>query len=106
VYLSCGYQPIIIKTMEMQIENLKALIKGVELTPYQRALALTEWSNLLGYVKDLEQLNTPLVSECVEPVGGGAVDCDTCVYKTRHPALYPCCECDEGYHMYEQATER
>ena len=50
--------------MELQIENLKALIKEIELTPYQRALALTEWNNLLGYVKDLEQLNTPLVSKC------------------------------------------
>jgi hypothetical protein len=63
--------------MEMQIENLKALIKGVELTPYQRALALTEWNNLLGYVKDLEQLNTPLVSESVEPVREGTV-CGKC----------------------------
>ena len=49
--------------MELQIENLKALIKGVELIPYQRALALQEWNNLLGYVKDLEQLNTPRVSQ-------------------------------------------
>lgn len=43
--------------MKIQIENLKALIKGVELIPYQRALVLTEWNNLLKYIKDLEQIN-------------------------------------------------
>jgi hypothetical protein len=54
----------------------------------------------------VKNCNAPAVSESVEPVGWGTVDCDTCLYKTRHPALYPCCECDEGYHMYEQATGR
>jgi hypothetical protein len=80
--------------MERQIENLKALIKGVELTDYQRALALYEWNYLLGYVKDLEQLNTPLVSETVEPVCEGTV-CPKCASKDVVLTIY-CNVCNEA----------
>lgn len=45
--------------MKIEIENLKALIRGIELTAYQRALAMNEWSNLQLYVNDLEKLNIP-----------------------------------------------
>lgn len=36
--------------MKAQIENLKALIHGKELTNYQRALALNEWSKLIAHI--------------------------------------------------------
>lgn len=94
--------------MELQIENLKALIKGVELIPYQRALALQEWNNLLGYVKDLEQLNAPLVINNEEEASseGVAVCCDTCKYvngfRCKHPQG---CETDGGYDFWEQRTD-
>lgn len=94
--------------MELQIENLKALIKGVELIPYQRALALQEWNNLLGYVKDLEQLNAPLVinNEAEALSEGVAVCCDTCKYvngfRCKHPQG---CETDGGYDFWEQQTD-
>ena len=43
--------------MNIEIENLKALIYGKDLTIYQKALAMNEWSKLQLYVKDLEKLN-------------------------------------------------
>ncbi len=33
--------------MELEIENLKALVHGRELTPHQRGLALSEWVQVL-----------------------------------------------------------
>ena len=48
--------------MKAQIENLKALIRGKELTNYQRALALNEWAKLITHIEELEQLATPAVS--------------------------------------------
>jgi len=41
--------------MKPEIENLKALIHGRELTAYQKALAMNEWSKLQLYVGDLEK---------------------------------------------------
>lgn len=56
--------------MKAQIENLKALIHGKELTNYQRALALNEWSKLIAHIEELEQLATPAVM--------GELTCDSC----------------------------
>jgi hypothetical protein len=47
--------------MKIQIENLKAQMRGVQLNSYQRALALDEYYKLLDYVEELEQLTIPLV---------------------------------------------
>ena len=48
--------------MEIQIENLRAKMRGVQLNNYQRALALEEYHKLLDYVEKLEQLTIPAVS--------------------------------------------
>ena len=48
--------------MEIQIENLRAKMRGVQLNNYQRALALDEYHKLLDYVEKLEQLTIPTVS--------------------------------------------
>ena len=49
--------------MKIEIENLKALIYGrEELTMYQKALAMNEWSKLQLYIGDLEKLNQVDVS--------------------------------------------
>jgi len=48
--------------MSLEIENLKALIYGRELTAYQKALAINEWSKLQLYINDLEKLNLHTVS--------------------------------------------
>ena len=45
--------------MKIQIENLRAQMKGVQLNAYQRGLALDEYYKLLDYVDELEQLNIP-----------------------------------------------
>jgi len=90
--------------MKIQIENLKALIKGVELTTYQRALAITEWRNLLVHVEKLEQLNTPPVSESVEPVREGTV-CRCCGKRLINPeTIYGFCdaECMEVFRQTER----
>ena len=55
--------------MKIEIENLKQLIYGRELTAYQKALAMNEWSKLQQYVNDLEKLNIPAVIKSV-------CDCD------------------------------
>ena len=41
--------------MEIQIENLKAKMRGVELNSYQTALALDEFKKLIIYTEALEQ---------------------------------------------------
>lgn len=41
--------------MKIQIENLRAKMKGVDLTIYQKGLALDEYYKLLDYVDELEQ---------------------------------------------------
>ena len=51
--------------MKIQIENLRAQMRGVQLNGYQRGLALNEYYNLLDYVEELEQLTTPAVMESV-----------------------------------------
>ena len=48
--------------MKIQIENLRAQMRGVQLNNYQRALVLDEYHKLLDYVEELEQLNIPAVS--------------------------------------------
>ena len=50
--------------MEIQIENLRAKMRGVQLNNYQRALVLDEYHKLLDYVEKLEQLYIPAVSGC------------------------------------------
>ena len=47
--------------MKIQIENLRAQMRGVQLNGYQRALALNEYYKLLDYVEELEQLTIPAV---------------------------------------------
>ena len=47
--------------MKIQIENLRAQMRGVQLNSYQRALALDEYYKLLEYVEELEQLTIPAV---------------------------------------------
>ena len=47
--------------MKIQIENLRAQMRGVQLNGYQRALALDEYYKLLDYVEELEQLTMPAV---------------------------------------------
>jgi len=44
--------------MRIRIENLKAKMRGVELTLHQKADALTEFNNLLDYVEKLELSNS------------------------------------------------
>lgn len=41
--------------MEIQIENLKAKMLGVEFNSYQKALALDEFEKLIAHTKALEQ---------------------------------------------------
>lgn len=48
--------------MKIQIENLRAQMRGVELNNYQRGLALNEYEKLLEYVEELEQCNIASVS--------------------------------------------
>jgi hypothetical protein len=45
--------------MKIQIENLRAQMRGVQLNNYQKALALDEYYKLLDYVEELEQLTIP-----------------------------------------------
>lgn len=47
--------------MKIQIENLRAQMRGVQLNGYQRALALDEYYKLLDYVGELERLTIPAV---------------------------------------------
>ena len=47
--------------MKIQIENLKAQMKGMDLNIYQKADALIEFNKLLDYVAELEQLTIPAV---------------------------------------------
>lgn len=49
--------------MKIQIENLRAQMRGVQLNSYQRALALDEYYKLLDYVEELEQLTIPAAEE-------------------------------------------
>jgi predicted DNA-binding ribbon-helix-helix protein len=51
--------------MKIQIENLRAQMRGVQLNGYQRALALDEYYKLLDYVEELEKLTIPAVMESV-----------------------------------------
>ena len=48
--------------MKIQIENLRAQMRGVQLNRYQRALALDEYYKLLDYVEELEKLTMLAVS--------------------------------------------
>ena len=54
--------------MKIQIENLRAQMRGVQLNGYQRALALDEYYKLLDYVEELEQLTIPAVSDAKRKV--------------------------------------
>ena len=47
--------------MKIQIENLRAKMRGVQLNAYQKGLALDEYYKLLDYVEELEQLTMPAV---------------------------------------------
>ena len=51
--------------MKIQIENLRAQMRGAQLNGYQRALALDEYYKLLDYVEELEQLTIPAVINSV-----------------------------------------
>jgi hypothetical protein len=59
--------------MKIQIENLKAQMRGVQLNAYQRGLALDEYYKLLDYVDKLEQLTIPVVVGQSEQL-----KCDNC----------------------------
>ncbi len=65
--------------MKIQIENLRAQMRGVQLNSYQRALALDEYYKLLEYVEELEQLTIPAVSKSFTAgeVVNELEDCDT-----------------------------
>lgn len=41
--------------MKIEINNLTALIQGIDLSLYQRSLAVDEWYKLLSHVKEMEQ---------------------------------------------------
>ncbi|HBR32664.1 MAG TPA: hypothetical protein DD733_11345 [Clostridiales bacterium] len=60
--VSCGFNNENLIEMKIQIENLRAQMRGVQLNGYQRALALDEYYKLLDYVEELEQLTMPAVS--------------------------------------------
>lgn len=47
--------------MKIQIENLRAKMRGENLNTYQTSLALAEYYKLLDYVDELEQLTIPAV---------------------------------------------
>lgn len=57
--------------MKIQIENLRAQMRGVQLNNYQKALALDEYYKLLDYVEELEQLTIPVVVK----LKGALCDC-------------------------------
>ena len=59
--VSCGFNNENLIEMKIQIENLRAQMRGVQLNGYQRALALDEYYKLLDYVEELEQLTIPAV---------------------------------------------
>ena len=63
--VSCGLNNENIIEMKIQIENLRAQMRGIQLNNYQRALALDEYYKLLDYVEELEQLTIPAVSKSV-----------------------------------------
>ena len=60
--VSCGFNNENLIEMKIQIENLRAQMRGVQLNGYQRALALDEYYKLLDYVEELEKLTIPAVS--------------------------------------------
>ena len=41
--------------MKIEINNLTALIQGIDLNLYQRSLAVQEWHKLLNHVNEMEQ---------------------------------------------------
>ena len=58
--VSCGFNNENLIEMKIQIENLMAQIRGVQLNGYQRALALDEYYKLLDYVEELDDDLTEL----------------------------------------------
>ena len=62
--------------MKIQIENLRAQMRGVQLNAYQRRLALNEYYKLLDYVDELEQLSITDVSKSVCPKCGNTGRCE------------------------------
>jgi hypothetical protein len=54
--------------MKIQIENLRAQMRGVQLNAYQQGLALDEYFKLLDYVNELEKLNIADVSGSLQPL--------------------------------------
>jgi hypothetical protein len=48
--------------MKPEIENLKAHMRGVKLSSYQKGLALDEFYKLIDYVTELEKLIQPPLS--------------------------------------------
>jgi len=74
--------------MKIQIENLRAQMRGVHLNTYQRALALDEYYKLLDYVEELEQLTIPAVVGRSEQLV-----CDVNDKKTicKNPLSHECC---------------
>jgi hypothetical protein len=61
VWLGSDFENENIINMKIQIENLRAQMRGVQLNSYQRALALNEYYKLIDYVEELEQLTIPAV---------------------------------------------
>jgi len=56
--------------MKIQIENLKAQMRGVNLNNYQKALALNEYHKLIDYVERLEQLATLDITKSLPIIEG------------------------------------
>ena len=80
--------------MKIEIENLKALIHGRNLTAYQMALAMNEWSKLQLYIGDLEKLNIPDAMNQV---------CGNCGKNNWSEADYQCKEC--GHWLSDKQTD-
>ena len=59
--VSCVFNNENLIDMKIQIENLKAQMRGRELNIHQKADALIEFNKLLDYVEELEQLAIPAV---------------------------------------------
>lgn len=49
--------------MNLQIENLKAQIRGLGLTAHQKGNALVEFESLINYIEELEAKNDELIKQ-------------------------------------------
>lgn len=118
--------------MEIQIENLKAQMRGVELNIHQRADALIEFNKLVEYTENLESKVENLgihgvvfsdteckhkdscghdlcnLTECDEfekKLSGAEVRCETCKHADGWKCNHPQgCEINGDYELWEQST--